>query len=57
MKGFLSVQEREVLIESHRAEQVKRHADRIKTILLLDSGMVYEEISKILLLDESTIRR
>lgn len=57
MKNFLSQDEREILRESHRSEQVKRQADRIKTILYLDLGMSYEEVSRLLLLDESTIRR
>lgn len=57
MKSFLTPDEREILRESHRAEQVKRQADRIKTILYLDLGMSYEEVSRLLLLDEGTIRR
>jgi transposase len=48
---------RETLIEAHRAERVKRQADRIKTILLLDDGRSYEEVAHILFLDDSTIRR
>jgi transposase len=32
-------------------------ADRVKTILLLDKGMGYAQISEVLLLDDSTLRR
>ena len=53
----LAREERKILIEAHQAERNKRQADRIKTILLLDEGRLYNEIAKILLLDDSTIRR
>ena len=46
-----------ILKEAHRAAQGKRHADKIKTILLLNEGWSYEQISKALLLDDSTPRR
>ena len=46
-----------ILKEAHRAAQEKRHADKIKTVLLLHDGWDYEQISKILLLDDSTPRR
>ena len=52
----LSREQHEVLTEAHRAERNKRQADRIKTILL-DAGRSYAEVAKILLLDDSTIRR
>jgi transposase len=57
MNSLLAPEEREILIEAHRAERNKRQADRIKTLLLLDEGRTYEEVAKILLLDDSTIRR
>lgn len=57
MKSLLSLHERELMIEAHRAEHNKRDADRIKTILYLDEGKTYEEISKLLFLDDTTIRR
>lgn len=57
MKSLLASEEREILIEAHQAERNKRQADRIKTVLLLDEGRSYNEIAKILLLDDSTIRR
>ena len=46
-----------ILKEAHGAAQEKRHADKIKTILLLNEGWSYEQISKALLLDDSTPRR
>lgn len=54
---LLSNQQRDILEEAHGAERNKRQADRIKTILLLAEGRSYNEIAKILLLDDSTIRR
>lgn len=57
MESLLVPEEREILIEAHRAEQNKRQADRIKTILHLDEGKTYEEIARLLFLDDSTIRR
>ena len=46
-----------ILKEAHLAAREKRHADRIKTILLLNDGWSYEEIAQALLLDDSTLRR
>lgn len=57
MASPISREERETLIEGHRAERDKKRADRIKTILLLDEGKRYDEVARILLLDDSTIRR
>lgn len=57
MKNFLSSHERFILREAHRAERVKRRADRVKAILLLDCGMSYEEVAKVLFIDDSTVRR
>ena len=57
MRDFLVPQEQAVLLEAHRAERVKKKADRIKTILLLHEGLSYEQISQVLFLDDSTIRR
>ena len=50
-------QKQAVLLEAHRAERVKKKADRIKTILLLHEGLSYEQISQVLFLDDSTIKR
>jgi transposase len=57
MNQPLTLEQREIMIEAHQAERNKRQADRIKTILLLDEGRPYSEIAKILLLDDTTIRR
>lgn len=57
MDAPLSREERETLIEGHRAEGSKRRADRIKTVLYRDEGKTHEEIAQLLFLDDSTIRR
>lgn len=57
MKDFLTFQERFVLREAHRAERVKRRADRVKAVLLLDAGWSYEKVAEALFLDDSTVRR
>ena len=55
-KGFLStIQRREILLR-HRCEEYARFSDRLKTILLLDDGYSFEQISKILFRDDQTIR-
>ena len=46
-----------ILKEAHRAAQEQRHADKVKTILLLHEGWTYEQIAKTLLLDDATPRR
>jgi len=57
MEKVLTSKEREKLIQRHRKERDKRICDRIKAVLLYDDGYSYSEISKILLLDDETIRR
>lgn len=57
MESFLSHLERAALLSEHRLENERRFADRIKTILLLDDGREFEEISEILFLDDATLRR
>ena len=42
---------------AHKQQRDKRLADRIKAILLLHEGFTYEQIAKILLLDDVTVRR
>ena len=54
---FLTSEQRNELIAAHRPNQKARYADRIKTILLLDDGYSTDQISRILLLDETTIRK
>jgi len=57
MIDFLAAEENEILLEAHRTERVKKKADRIKTILLLNEGLSYEQIAQVLFLDDNTIRR
>lgn len=44
-------------MKRHKKERDKRVCDRIKAVLAYDDGYSYSEISKILLLDDETIRR
>ena len=53
----LSTQERIDLQKRHKKERDKRVCDRIKAVLAYDDGYSYSEISRILLLDDETIRR
>jgi transposase len=57
MKEFLSKEQRAYLVRTHKREQNKKTCDRIKAVLLCDSGYTYSEIARILLLDDETIRR
>jgi transposase len=57
MGKFLSEEDRTELKELHRFEHERRYADRIKSLLLWDSGWTLEQISEVLLLDEKTVRR
>lgn len=56
MKDFLSEEQIKLLEQKHRHCKEKRQADRIKTILGLNKGYEYKEISSLLLLDDSTLR-
>lgn len=40
----------------HKSEKNRRKADRIKSVLMRNEGLTYEEIGRHLLLDEDTIR-
>ena len=57
MKDFLITREIEILQEAHHSSRLRKGADRIKTILLLNQGFNYTQVAKMLLLDEITIRR
>lgn len=57
MKDFLTGQEVIILKEAHHSSWQRKNADRIKAILLLHEGFSYADTGKILLLDETTIRR
>lgn len=55
MSKFLSGIERFDLKRAHRQSKRKRDADRIKCILLMDSGYTYDQIAEVLLIDKDTI--
>lgn len=57
MSRKLSDKERSNLILNHRQERDGKIRDRIKAVLAYDDGYSYSEISRILLLDDETIRR
>lgn len=57
MPNFLKEEDVLSLIAAHRKQKDKRLADRIKAVLMLNSGFTYDEIVKALLLDEGTLRR
>lgn len=52
----LTTEQRQALRRRHRQTKNRKQADRIKTILLLDEGWGFEEVARILLLDDSTVR-
>ena len=55
MKIALTVTERDELKRLHRQQQNLKYGDRIKAILLADSGYSRKEIAEILLRDDGTI--
>lgn len=57
MPGILTEKEVLVLKQAHKQVRDKRLADRIKAVLYVHYGLSYPEIVKLLLLDETTIRR
>ena len=60
MKDFLSTDQIQRLKQAHRESKKRKdikNLDKIKAILLLNDGYTYEEIAKILLLDDSSVRR
>lgn len=54
--NFLTSEERLSLVKSHKLEKDGRKKDRIKFILLTNDGWSYEQISKVLFLDDQTLR-
>ena len=56
MSGFLSAEERVELKSELRLERYAKYSDRIKCILLLDSGKSPSEIAEFLFLSPSSIR-
>jgi len=57
MKGFLTNEQIGILREAHYSCRLRKSADRIKAILLLNEGFSYEDTGRILMLDDVTIRR
>jgi transposase len=57
MKNFLSEEEKADLKIRHRRERDGRTKDRIKAVLLSDSGWSYVRIAEALFLDEDTISK
>lgn len=57
MPKFLTDEQVIVLRQSHRQVKEKKLADRIKAVLMLNTGFTYEQISRALLLDEVTLHR
>lgn len=55
--NFLTENEVLALRLAHRRQRDKKLADRIKSLLMLNDGFTYDEITKVLLLDEITLRR
>ena len=55
MGKFLGPKQREELLEELKSERIRRYADRLRVILLLDQGWTYKKISEALFLDEGTI--
>ncbi len=56
-KYFLTKKEEQAIIACHRLQKDKRIADRLKTILHLNDGYRFDEISRLLLLFDNTIRK
>jgi len=57
MAKLLNQDQKIILQEAHHNSRLRKSADRIKAILLLDGGFSYEQVAEILLLDDMTVRR
>lgn len=55
-RDFLSPQQVSALKREHKLIGTRRHADRVKAILMLNKGRSYEEIADDLILDDDTVR-
>ncbi|MEI8285277.1 MAG: IS630 family transposase [bacterium] len=55
MVEFLSEKQKRELKAEHRLEDKSRYADRIKAILLLDSGYTAAKVAELLLMDEKSV--
>jgi transposase len=56
VKDFLSGEEILEIKKRHRQCRLRRYADRLKAMLLLNDGYSYAEVSAILILDDDTVR-
>ena len=57
MKGFLTNEQISILREAHYSCRYRKSADRIKAVLFLNEGFSYEQTAKLLMLNDTTIRR
>lgn len=57
VENFLTQEEKKILKKYHKEIGSRKLADRIKTILMLNDGYSYSEISEILLIDDTTARK
>lgn len=57
MRDFLTAQEVIILREAHYDSKYRKQADRIKAILFLNQGFDFDTTARLLMLDETTIRR
>lgn len=57
MRDFLTAEEVGILREAHYDSRFRKRADRIKAILFLNQGFSFEQTARLLMLDETTIRR
>lgn len=55
MSNFLSQKEELKLRHQHRKEKNRKHADRLKAVLLSNKGWTYRSIAEALFLDEETV--
>ncbi len=57
IKNINLAKEEEIILKvMHKSTKIKKKADRIKTILLLNKGFSYSEVAEILLLDDKTVK-
>ena len=57
MSFVLTHKEQEKIKYLHRKCQIRRHADKLKALLMLDKGFSCMEVGELLLLDDDTIRK
>lgn len=57
MRDFLTDEQVMILREAHYSCRYRKSADRIKAVLLLNEGYSYKAAGRILMLDDSTMRR